>query len=148
MTVVEWLYYLSAGSKSRVDWKLKIVGGVAIVIASFTTTLRVANYMSATCPRGGTTELANPFQHATGFAFVANNLTFDQSADSSEAPGQSKFLVCEGNRLLNPGHSLHAEIGNLGGGRFSHWRSIGFIFSACDNSDPNKNGRKYWAVRP
>jgi hypothetical protein len=72
----------------------------------------------------------------------------DSLADSLDDNNQSPVLLYEGPRLLGPAHSLHAEIAELGHGRYSHWRGQGIRFSASDNTDPNTNRRPYWAVIP
>jgi hypothetical protein len=69
-------------------------------------------------------------------------------ADDAANPRQSPVLLYEDDRLLGPAHSVHAEIMNVGLGRYSHWAGQGIVFSASDNSDPNTNGRRYWAVVP
>src|SRR5262245_16953933 len=60
----------------------------------------------------------------------------------SDSNGRSRLLLFEdGQKLLYP-HSSHDDIRQLGGGRYSHWGDAVF-FSASDNSDPAKNGRRY-----
>jgi hypothetical protein len=60
---------------------------------------------------------------------------------------RSPVLLYENDRLLGPAHSIHKDIAQIGLGRYSHWGK-GMVFSTSDNSDPNTNGRKYWAVVP
>ncbi len=68
----------------------------------------------------------------------------------------SPLVVLEDGRPLAQPHALHAEIRELGQGRYSHWtyragadrngaayREV--LFSTSDNSDPNSNGRHYTA---
>jgi hypothetical protein len=74
--------------------------------------------------------------------------TLNMLADSTSDNKRSPVLLYENDHLLGPAHSLHADIGKLGRGRYSHWTDWGFIFSTSDNSDPNTNGRAYWAVVP
>ena len=62
--------------------------------------------------------------------------------DSVSAPTVSTAVLREDSNQLGPAHSLHQEIRELGGGRFSHWGN-GLIFSTIDNSDPRANSRKY-----
>jgi hypothetical protein len=69
-------------------------------------------------------------------------------ADSADDNERSPVVIYEDGRPLGPGHSPHEDIANNGHGRYSHWRGQGFVFSASDNSDPNTNGRHYWAVVP
>jgi hypothetical protein len=83
------------------------------------------------------------------FAVIATDTMFTRSADSADNNARSDVDLYEDGKLLGPAHGVHADIGNLGQGRFSHWRlnySI-FLFSSSDNTDPRTNGRNYWAVK-
>ena len=64
-------------------------------------------------------------------------------------PERSRMLLHEDDRLLGSSDSPYAEIANIGMGRFSYtnYQFPFFMFTASDNSDPNTNGRTYWAVR-
>ena len=126
---------------------LRALGAVAIVFLFFFGTLFIMNYFVPLCP-GGKPEFFNgPFpKFGNGVAYSAPAPALDGSADSSTAPARSNYLVCEGGYALGPAHTIHAEISTKGKGRFSHWQAIGFVFSTSDNSDPNTNGRRYWAV--
>lgn len=62
--------------------------------------------------------------------------------EPSDAESRSRLVVLEDGRPLGPGHTAHAEIGERGAGRYSHWRSH-VIFSASDDTDPRANGRRY-----
>jgi hypothetical protein len=93
--------------------------------------------------------LTRPFTKAfPAYGFLAALPSLDKEADSSDAPKQSKLILCENGKELGPAHGVHAEIGQIGTGKYSHWTKIGIIFSASDNSDPNVNGRTYKAVMP
>jgi hypothetical protein len=61
---------------------------------------------------------------------------------------RSPIVIYENGKPLGPAHNTYAEIRDYGMGRFSFWRHQGFVFTASDNSDPNTNGRTYWAVLP
>lgn len=63
-------------------------------------------------------------------------------SDGVDAPHVSSLVVREDGKLLGPPHSLHADVAEAGGGRFSHWDSS-VVFSTSDNSDPRENGRTY-----
>jgi hypothetical protein len=91
-----------------------------------------------------------PFQKhaASGFAYIRTSPEFDGISDFSDTPTRSNLLMRENNTLLGPMHTGHAEIAKDGRGRYSHWKNIGFIFSASDNTDPNTNGRNYRVVQP
>lgn len=67
---------------------------------------------------------------------------FYMAADSSSAPQASPLRVFENGVELGPAHSLHADIRNVGAGRFSYWNNV-LYFSMSDNSDPRTNGRTY-----
>lgn len=95
--------------------------------------------------------LGRPFENLGTFAAVANQWlppgqTLD-GADNAANPQQSPVLLYEDDRLLGPAHSVHGEIMTAGNGLYSHWQGQ-MVFSASDNSDPNTNGRRYWAVVP
>ena len=64
------------------------------------------------------------------------------SGDSNGSPTVSKLRLFENGVELKPPHSVHQDIRNLGKGRFSHWGTA-LYFSASDNTNPAKNGRKY-----
>lgn len=67
-------------------------------------------------------------------------------ADNMTDPACSMVQLFENDQELGPPHSLHSDIRELGGGRFSHWHNGNrevFLFSTSDGSDPNSNGRVY-----
>ncbi|MGM4872115.1 hypothetical protein AB7645_12910 [Bradyrhizobium sp. 956_D2_N1_5] len=74
--------------------------------------------------------------------------SLDQLADSADEAARSPIVIYENEKPLGPAHSSHEDINKIGGGRFSHWRGIGIIFSASDATNPNTNGRRYTIVRP
>jgi hypothetical protein len=126
---------------------LRVCAAFAVVLVSFYLTLFSLDYFAPPCPGGQAFELKGPFQKiGTGSAFAAAAPSLENSSDSATEPTRSKFLVCENNHVLGPPHTPHQEIINKGKGRFSHFSGAGFTFSASDNSDPNTNGRRYWAV--
>lgn len=79
-----------------------------------------------------------------GFCYIAN-MDFGEDGDK-ETGNRSGVRLLEDGRELGPGRSLHAEIRQQGGGRFSHWTHNTLYFSASDNSDPRSNGRRYEIV--
>jgi hypothetical protein len=83
----------------------------------------------------------------SGIAFVSYVDRLRDVADASDAPDKSPVIIYEDSTPLGPAHSVHDDISKHGHGRFSHWGKI-VIFSTSDNSDPNTNGREYWAVLP
>jgi hypothetical protein len=121
----------------------------AVVAISFIATLQIMNYFAPLCPAGASLALKKPFQKSgNSFAYSIALPQLDELADTPDAPMRSQIAVCENDYLLRPAHSVHAEIGKTGLGRFSHWKDIGILFSTSDNSDPNVNGRNYRAVQP
>jgi len=68
-------------------------------------------------------------------------------ADTNETPRKSELKLLENGRTLGPPHSLHAEVRERGGGRYSYW-SGSIIFSTSDGSDPRSNGRAYSIESP
>jgi hypothetical protein len=84
------------------------------------------------------------------FAVIARDEKFSGLADSVDNNERSPIEVFEDEKRLGPPHSVHKDIWAVGRGRYSHWRNDGaiFVFSSSDNSDPQTNGRAYWAVKP
>lgn len=126
---------------------MKIVYGLCIVLGAFFGTLWFMDRLDAACPVGKVTVLKKPFQPRGGSAYAAADTTFASVSDFSDTPTRSTIVLCEGDTRLGPAHTAHADVSSKGGGRYSHWASS-FVFSASDNSDPNKNGRTYLAVQP
>jgi hypothetical protein len=96
--------------------------------------------------------LDRPFERYGVLGVASNQLTtieaLEATTDSADNNERSPVLLYEDQRLLGPAHSSHEDISVRGRGRYSHWKRQGFLFSSSDNSDPNKNGRSYWAVVP
>jgi hypothetical protein len=101
-------------------------------------------------PAPGAIRLFGPFNSYDNSktAFIAAAPALDSLADSSAEQTRSPFLLYENDTPLGPAHSLHVDIIKEGRGRFSHWKGIGFVFSASDNANPNTVARGYWVVRP
>jgi len=86
-----------------------------------------------------------------GHAYQASTeyiASLDELADSADDRTRSPIVIYENEKPLGPAHSSHEDINQNGGGRFSHWRGLGIIFSASDTTNPNTNGRRYTIVRP
>lgn len=65
-------------------------------------------------------------------------------SDTNQWPRSSNLRLLEDGKAIGPPHSTHADIASLGQGRYSHWADS-LVFSASDNTDPAKNGRRYLA---
>jgi hypothetical protein len=116
--------------------------------------LSIHTYVDIT-PKGKVVvPLYRPFERfgESKLAVIAHEWTtrgsLDELADTAADNRRSPVLIYENDRLLGPAHSGHRDIAKLGEGRYSHWHGQGYVFSASDNSDPNTNGRFYWAVLP
>lgn len=97
--------------------------------------------------------LVPPFARLRGSKFAVAKeryKLFDELADSDDNKGRSTIELYENDRRLGPAHSDHSDVARLGQGRFSHWRQNGttMYWSSSDNTDPAKNGRAYWVVKP
>ncbi len=107
-------------------------------------------------PRGAlVVALSPPFVHEAGLAWQAAQIRpFDREALlpyadlPTEEHGHSPVIVYEGDKPLGPAHSTFADISKLGRGHYTYWIGQGLFFSTSDGSDPNSNGRRYWAVIP
>ena len=82
-----------------------------------------------------------------GFAYRVNG-SFGTPADNTTNPTRSVLRLFENSLELGPAHSSHANIRNLGQGRFSHksqpdGTGEALRFAASDNTNPRTNGRSY-----
>jgi hypothetical protein len=97
--------------------------------------------------------LRRPFQRFldSDFGVIARDDSFVNLADTADNNERSPIEIYENDKPLGPAHSSHAGVAKIGHGRFSHWGrkdSTIFVFSSSDNTDPQTNGRAYWAVKP
>lgn len=84
-------------------------------------------------------KLIRPFKHYGGNAWAT--FVF-KPGDSRTGPYASTLCLYEDGRRLTAAHLDHAAVRAYGGGRFSHFGHL-LVFSATDNSNPNRNGRRY-----
>jgi hypothetical protein len=103
-------------------------------------------------PRGKiVVQLQRPFEKLGAFGAISrywHPAAKLEDADSAENEEQSTVQLYEDGHPLGPAHSNHTEVAQIGEGRYSHWAGQTIVFSASDNTDPNTNGRRYWAVVP
>jgi hypothetical protein len=101
--------------------------------------------------------LNSPFFHEGGFAHRVSNLPQGEATLLGKIQADdptnlhdtsSPIQLYEGQTPLGPSHSTFRAISKTGRGHFAHWSGRGIFFSSSDNTDPNKNGRRYWAVVP
>ncbi len=67
---------------------------------------------------------------------------FAPLSDDVSSPNKSPFRMLENGFLMGSPHATHADIEDVGGGRYSHWGDY-LLFSTPDGSDPRSNGRRY-----
>jgi hypothetical protein len=85
---------------------------------------------------------------AVSNSIAANKLRDFADDENVKFDDRSPVVIYENSERLGPAHNAYEVIRDFGTGRFSFWRGSGFVFTASDNSDPNTNGRRYWAVLP
>ena len=88
------------------------------------------------------TPLLPPFTRESGVAWRASLPALTDTANNVHYPYRSRLRLLEDGRPLDGPHTIHDDIRRLGHGRFSHWNAD-VLFAASDNSDPNRNGRRY-----
>jgi hypothetical protein len=86
--------------------------------------------------------MRGPFRTLKGAGYALQVPHLTASADVGGAPTRSRLMIYEDGKPLGLAHSSHEDIFDHGRGRFRHWIDH-VIFSASDNSDPNRNGRIY-----
>jgi hypothetical protein len=96
---------------------------------------------------GGSVPVIGPFHHDAGFAWRLDVPELSRFADDVQHARRSLLSLTEDGVPLATGHAPHKDIRWTGRGRFSHWHQS-VLFATSDNSDPNRNGRRYalrWA---
>jgi hypothetical protein len=81
-----------------------------------------------------------------GFAFHAHVDVFEPIEEPNDADQRSPVVLYEDGKPLGPAHSMLGDITSKGGGRYTHLKGVGMVFSSSDNTDPRKNGRHYTAM--
>ena len=126
---------------------------VALLAAYFPAALWLRTSYVDQKPKGEVVvQLLPPFTRQ-GFAAIKHDLyglPAELIGDREDVKNDSRspVTIYENLKPLGPAHNTFRVIANIGMGRFSHWQHQGLVFSASDNSDPNTNGRRYWAVVP
>ena len=82
----------------------------------------------------------------SGMAFRAHVDVFEPLEEPNDAEQHSPVVLYEDGKPLGPAHSMIADIASKGGGRYTHMKGVGMVFSSSDNTDPRKNGRHYTAM--
>jgi hypothetical protein len=108
-----------------------------------------SRYSAPIAPPGAVLQLGGCYKLVPdGFLYTCEAHMLRDLEDTIPTAQHSPVLVYENDRPLGPGLSPHHEIEKVGLGRYSHWNDMGILLSTSDNSDPNTNGRAYWAVLP
>lgn len=81
-----------------------------------------------------------------GIAFHAHVDVFETLEEKNDAEQHSPVVLYEDGKPLGPAHSMIGDITSKGGGRYTHLKGTGMVFSSSDNTDPRKNGRHYTAM--
>jgi len=87
------------------------------------------------------------FNHDGGYCFTTRLPAQVPAGDTEAQPERSPLILLEDGVMLGPSHTVHANIRNDGGGRFSHWKDT-LYFSASDNSDPRDGRHRYHIFIP
>jgi hypothetical protein len=111
-----------------------------------------ANFGDATLASSNTICVQTPLTVSSafsdgGYAYLIPG-SFGTPADNSSFASRSTLRLFENGLEIGPAHSSHADIRNLGLGRFSHWAQTdgtgeSIRFSASNNTNPRTNGRSY-----
>lgn len=127
------------------------IGTALLVLAVYLSMALCVKQMSAQQWRPDNAEIAiklkKPYGQEGTSAYYAPLKELASIADGPDHPERSPLVVFENRLPLNSAHALHEDVRMLGHGRYSHWNNS-LIFSTSDNSNPNLNGRVYWAVVP
>lgn len=121
----------------------------AVVATSSSKAVQVAAAAAVTST-GACSKVALNVSGATsdgGYAYLVRK-SFGIPADTETAPTRSTLRFFENGVEMGSAHSLHANIRNIGLGRFSHkslpdGASESIRFSASNNSNPKTNGKSY-----
>ena len=90
--------------------------------------------------------LRPPFEHEIGNCWQKDLREYGiKPGDGAGKPRSSPLKLMENDIVLKPPHTMHETIRTYGKGCYSHWSNM-LYFSTSDNTDPNKNGRKYRIV--
>jgi hypothetical protein len=136
------LQFASVENYSRMNWSRLALAGFAIYFAS--AAWATLSYVDP-APKGALVfQLLAPFENTGGFAWRVASRTSEHWRHLAHADqtviyeDSTPLIVCEGG---------WREINELGHGRYLIEGPVIFL-SSSDGSDPNDNGRRYWAVVP
>ena len=114
---------------------------LAICASIYAVYLPVALWFGSAKPLGELVEPISDIKHIEGFGYQARTPLLIKYADNDPDNQRSPIILYENMTPLGPAHSAHADIQEIGRGRYSHWndnpktawRTIrGMLFSASD----------------
>jgi hypothetical protein len=132
-----------------------IVGSLAAAAIYFALALWMERTYVNPAPQGRlVVHMRPPFEQLGGQAFrflpsvhsEGNALMALAEDPANPSDRRSPVIVYEDRAPLGPPHSTFENVSKIGLGHFAHWVGQGFVFSTSDGSNPNTNGRRYWAV--
>ena len=134
----------------------KIICAAAAIAAYFAAATWLKSSFDDPRPQGRiVVQLLPPYDRVGGLAFRplltpgASALITGLGDDPAvEDDRRSPLVLYENKTLISRGHSTFADIANTGSGHLAYWTTGELIFSSSDKTDPNRNGRFYWAVVP
>src|SRR5689334_2063554 len=91
---------------------------------------RVGGVVMPACPRRCLVRLETIVPN-DGYCFMTELAADLRAGDNLDDPFASPLVLLENGAELGPPHALHAEIREIGEGRFSHWQRTLF-FSSSD----------------
>jgi hypothetical protein len=92
--------------------------------------------------------LPKPYCHEGGDCYSVPLPALRGYADDESNPRRSTLTLYEDGLPLHQPHFTIGEIRGLGIGRYAHWEGR-LYFSSTDNTNPNKNGRRYeYSISP
>lgn len=113
-----------------------IVGGNRVIVAPADASRLLLERTVFHLVRGTLLDLSGAAHAVEGAAWKIQVKDLTHKADDEANSTKSVVYLFADDQQLGPPHALHAEISELGEGRFSHWGDS-IIFSMRDNSDPN-----------
>lgn len=126
------------------SWTLsQTIKAVLVLFAVYFPIALYLKYSYVPAPPDQPIVLSGPFRKLDATAYVVELPKLDGIADFEAQPFRSTLVLFENGQPMGPPHS-HGRAVN---GQYLHWRNMGIIFSASDNSDPNSNGRTYSITR-
>jgi hypothetical protein len=91
--------------------------------------------------------LRRPFVHHSGHAYYVSVPHLYEQANKNDGIQRSQYILCENGFAIGQPHAMLDDMQKKGGGIYNHYMN-NFLFSSSDNSNPNRNRRRYTIVAP